>query len=158
VKRRISLMILAGLVFGLAEASAEPISTIPLMVCADGITQTYNGLLVADTLSRVDYDILVNSNCTTPVTDTVTGNNGSFNLSLGTSSFQLCYSASAGGLPKKVCDTTGCSDTTCSFRVRQLDTNGGKQAFGIGDCVSVVCSGSSPQSWGLVSAATLTFS
>ena len=156
MKRRTGLMVLAGFMVGVSGVNADALPDIPLMVCNDGITQNYNGLLAADTLDRIDYDLHSDANCVTGA-GTLFGSNGSFNLASGASSFQLCYNDTANSLPQRVCNVTGCGNTTCSFQVVQLNATGGSVAFGTGDCVNVVCSGGSPTSWSLFSSGTLSF-
>ena len=159
MKRRISLMIVAGVMLGASGVNADPISSIPLMVCADGLTQNYSGLSASDTLARIDYNIHSVANCADGTPGTVFGNTGTFNLSAGTSSFQLCYNDAVNSLPKEVCDSAlTCASSTCSFQVFQINSTASGNANGPGDCVNVVCDGSSnPTSWTLFSSGTLSF-
>lgn len=157
MKRRTGLMMIAGLMLGAFGVNADPISPIPLMVCNNGITQNYDGLAGADTLARIDYNIHAVANCADGTPGTVFGTTGTFNLAAGSSSFQLCYNDAANSLPKEVCETTGCSDTTCSFQVFQINSTSSGNANGPGDCVNVACTGGNPTSWTLFSSGTLSF-
>ena len=158
MKRRISLMILAGLIVGVADASEAPVPLVPLTVCNSGITQAYDGLSSQSSLTRADYNIHTSSDCTGLPDETIVATTGSLTLDAGTSSLRMCYSTTPGSLPTSVCGgRLVCQNSTCSFRLFQLETSTDR-AFGLnGDCVSVTCSAGSPSSWALVSGGTLSF-